>query len=28
MNKNMMQAGDEFSIVSFDCNRPEYSEDK
>ena len=26
MNKNMMQAGDEFSIVSFDCSRPEYGD--
>lgn len=24
VNKNMMQAGDEFALVSFDCNRPEY----
>ena len=24
VNKNMMKAGDEFALVSFDCNRPEY----
>ena len=26
MNKNMMSAGDEFGLVSFDCNRPEYGD--
>lgn len=28
LNRNMMKPGDEFSLVTFDCNRPEYSEDK
>ena len=28
MNKGMMSPGDEFALVSFDCNRPEYGKEK